>query len=162
MASFFFGGGLLTEAGLPRDQAATRPPLPSFKLPTWSRMIPLPPASPRPLEARMPPPACILLPCARSLRAGRGAPDGCETLPDRCPNLPEIKEGQRGLGVTAAAGAASKCFSSPHEAFPGWFYTPGGAQRAPSPTKPLFLQTLSIPHALSHHLSLQLPILPAL
>lgn len=47
---------------------------------------------------------------------------GCRKLPDRCPNLSEMKEGQSGLGVSAA----SEHPSSRHTAFPGHTAHPAG------------------------------------
>lgn len=75
----------------------------------------------------MPPPLPALLAAlcseppraALAGRAGPAAPAGCEKLPDRCPNLSEIKEGQSSLGVTAAASAAPEHPSSHRGAFPG-------------------------------------------
>lgn len=112
----------------------THPPLPRFHLAEQhQRHLPGPTMLPSPTTTF----CCPLLGTAEGCAdpaAGRArpkAPAGCEKLPDRCPNLSEIKEGQSGLGVTAAASAASKCPSSHCVAFPGHAAHP--AWQAPSP-----------------------------
>lgn len=81
--------------------------------------------------------------------AGPKAPVGYKNLPDRCPNLSEIKEGQSSLGVTAAASAVSKHPSSHCAAFPGLAAHP--AQQAPIPSPTVLSPGPQAPDTLQTH-----------